>query len=447
MRRARFAAAGVIAVAAVLIATVGAAASTEPASSTNTARAGAKLFTPHGGKTRHVVKVSTWSSSFECSPNANPYTTVNSDGTQFCEVTGPNARCVEKSSSPAAVQTCIITQTDADNNAYILQDNSTGGSSTSGLTQTQNGTQTATVTQAGTNNSLDATQTMNQSLHAFGSITQSQDGHQFLTLCQGAGDCHATNSGVNTSKIHQQRYADSHANGGTIVQQQDVNFPNGDCDPFDAVTTPNLCISVEQNSSVENDNDSHSEGHLNAVAAGTPGSMVRQKQQKPTDGIDGHVGQLATTQNNNNNAHLHLTDDMSAPPGANQSQDPELDCCSQGGKSNIHEVGILRASDASAFQQLDILGNSTSNGSCLVLSHGKINGFEATDRSQQQASGETPAVCSTEVFCQFPSEGPGGCTAGVSTDSITLASLGFDTLDFSSALNFVFPLSLPLTPV
>ena len=422
MRRARFAAAGTLAVAAVLIATVGASGSTEHAS------------------------VATWSSSFECSPYAT--TTVDTASTQTCEVSGANARCVEKSSSPDVTQSCTITQDGTDNNAYVLQDNSTGGSSTSDSTQTQNGTQTVDVKQKGTNNSLDATQTMNQSLKAFGSITQYQDGHQFLTLCQGGtSDCHSTNSGVNSSKIHQQRYADAHANGGVITQKQDVNSPNGDCYAFDAVGSPNLCVSVEQNSTVENDNDSHQEGHLNAVAAGTLGSMVTQKQQLPNEGIDGHVGQFATAQNNNNNAHLHLTDDMSAPPGANQSQDPELDCCSHGGKSNIHEVGILRASDASAFQQLDILGNSTSNGSCLVLSHGKINGFEATDRSQQQASGETPAVCSTEVFCQFPSEGPGGCTAGVPTDSITLASLGFDTLDFSSALNFVFPLSLPLSPV
>ena len=65
---------------------------------------------------------------------------------------------------------------------------------------------------------------------------------------------------------------------------------------------------------------------------------------------------------------------------------------------------------------------------------------------QQQASDETPAVCATQVSCQSPGMyTTGGCTAG--TESLTLASLGFDTLDFSSALNFVFPLSLPLTPV
>src|SRR5207245_288411 len=136
------------------------------------------------------------------------------------------------------------------NNAYVLQDNSTGTFETTPPDQTQNGTQTVDVEQAGTNNSLDATQTMNQSLKAFGSITQNQDGHQFLTLCQGGGtgDCHSMNSGVNTSKIHQQRYADSHANGGTINQKQDVGASGGDCVMFDAVTEPNLCINVEQNS-------------------------------------------------------------------------------------------------------------------------------------------------------------------------------------------------------
>src|SRR2546428_10983358 len=125
MRRARFAAAGAIAVAAVLIATVGAAASTEPASSTNTARAGAKVFTPLGGKTPHGVKVSTWSSSFECSPN--PTTATDSPTLQKCVIpSGDNARCVEKSSSPVVTQICDITQGGTDNNAYVLQDNSTG---------------------------------------------------------------------------------------------------------------------------------------------------------------------------------------------------------------------------------------------------------------------------------------------------------------------------------
>ena len=92
----------------------------------------------------------------------------------------------------------------------------------------------------------------------------------------------------------------------------------------------------------------------------------------------------------------------------------------------------------------EIFGDCTSFVSCLVLSHGKINGAEATDRCQQQASGETPAVCSTEVLCQSGGEGPGGCTAGVPEIELTSP---FDTLDLTSALNFVFPLSLPLSPV
>jgi hypothetical protein len=151
---------------------------------------------------------------------------------------------------------------------------------------------------------------------------------------------------------------------------------------------------------------------------------------------------LTSTAQNSNVTHQHQTDDMSAPPGAFQTQDPGLGCCSSGGMVNGHQVAILRASQPNAQQNLQIVGDCVSRGRCLLLAHGKINGSQAADRCSSQASGESPAICSTHVTCNTE----GGCTNVVPT-FFDPASLGFDTLDFTNAINFVFPLSLPLSPL
>jgi len=333
-------------------------------------------------------------------------------------------------------QTCTITQNATNNSAFILQDDSTGGSSTSGSTQTQDVTQTATVTQAGTDNSLDATQTVNQSLSgtAISTLIQSQDNHQSIVVCQAAtSDCTAPTSGTNSSKIHQSRFASEHASGvifTTITQNQDQATGTTDCDPFRGPSRPSLCALVQQNSTNSNGSDLHQENHLQQVASGA--ASVTQNQQKPINGIDGHAEQQTSSATSSNVSHQHQTDDMSAPLGAIQTQDPELDCCSTGGSVNGHQVAILRASQPDATQDVQIFGTCVAP-DCDMHAHGKINGAQATDHCNT-------ANCSTFV----------GCSAGACTTTppeIDLASLGFDTLDFTSALNFVFPLSLPLTPV
>jgi len=364
------------------------------------------------------------------------------DGTQqTCVVSGDNARCVEKSALPAIPQTCTITQDGTDNNAYILQDNSTGTFTTTPPDQTQSSTQKATVTQRGTNNSLDATQSVNQSLSGSGTVgplTQNQDDHQEITVCQGAsGDCTAPNSGKNVSKIHQSRFASAHASGGTISQNQDQALGT-DCDSFNQPSNPNLCALVQQNSTTSNDSDLHQENHLQEVATGTLGENVTQNQNQPSDGIDGHTAQPSAEAQNSNVTHQHQTDDMSAPSGATQVQDPGLGCCSVGGGVNGHQVAILRASDPTALQDLVIDGFCEANDSCLLLAHGKINGSETSDRCSSQASGEYPAFCNTFVECDTEF----GCNTGED-----LATLGFDTMDFQDAINFVFPLTLPTSPL
>ena len=402
------------------------------------ASAGAAVKTAHAPAAPRVAHIAKWgSTSFQCEPAADAVTT-NTDSVQSCVITtsANNASCVEKSNSPDVTQTCSITQTSDNNSAFILQDDSTGESSTSGSTQTQDVTQTATVTQAGTNNSLDATQNVNQSLSgtALTSLVQNQDNHQSIVVCQGtSGDCTAPTSGTNSSKIHQSRFASEHASGGmstTITQNQDQATGPTTCDLSGGPPRPSLCAVVQQNSTNSNDSDLHQENHLQEVASGL--AAVAQNQQKPFNGIDGHADQLTPAATSSNVVHQHQTDDMSAPPGAVQAQDPELDCCSTGGSVNGHQVGILRASQANATQDVQIFGNCNAP-NCNMHAHGKINGAQATD------------VCHTSFCSTFVGCGAGTCTT--TPPEIDLASLGFDTLDFTNAINFVFPLSLPLTPV
>jgi hypothetical protein len=404
------------------------------------ASAGAAVKTAHTPAAPRVAHVANWgSTSFQCEPAADAVTT-NTDSVQSCAIvtSAANASCVEKSSSPDVTQTCTITQTSDNNSAFILQDDSTGDCSPCGSTSTQDVTQTATVTQAGTNNSLDATQQVNQSLSgtAVTTLEQNQDNHQSIVVCQGkSGDCTMPTSGTNSSKIHQSRFASEHASGGmstTITQNQDQATGPTSCDPvpFRGPLHPSLCAVVQQNSTNSNDSDLHQENHLQEVASGL--AAVTQNQQKAINGIDGHADQLTPDATSSNVAHQHQTDDMSAPPGAMQTQDPELDCCSTGGSVNGHQVAIERASQANATQDVQIFGNCNAP-NCNMHAHGKINGAQATD------------VCNTSFCSTFVGCSEGTCTT--TPPDLDLASLGFDTLDFTNAINFVFPLSLPLTPV
>jgi hypothetical protein len=368
--------------------------------------------------------------------------------------TSNTARCVEKSDSPAVAQTCTITQTGADNDAYVRQVINTSGASTSGMTQTQNNRQDANITQKGVENSADVGQDVYQSLQANGPVTQNQDAHQFVEICQGGTtDCTTANTGTNSAKVHQQRFGKVQASGGVIDQNQDVS-PGGDCSPA-FPTAPNLCADIVQNSSTRNDTDLHQDGHLLASATGTEGEDVTQKQQLPDHGIDGHVMQPEVSDADNDKlVHQHLTDDMSGPQGSSQSQDPGMGCCSaqQGNtssKTEVHQVGHLRASENSAVQQLDITGNTGSNGACTILQVGKINGANFTTKDSEDAS-EYPAFCSAFIECESAGEIDstsaqcfGFPPKGNVPDESALLALGFDTLDLQDALNFQFPIAFP----
>jgi hypothetical protein len=155
--------------------------------------------------------------------------------------------------------------------------------------------------------------------------------------------------------------------------------------------------------------------------------------------------QMATgTPQNTDDTHQHLTYDLSAPESAMQTQDPRIGGGTPEGKFNLHQVGILRASDTNAVQDLGIVGDCVSNDDCLILQHGKINDANFTTRCQEEG------FCSAFIECTSATEldgNPAMCTGfppkGNPPDD-DLLSVGFDTLDFQDAINFTFPLNLPV---
>jgi hypothetical protein len=245
------------------------------------------------------------------------------------------------------------------------------------------------------------------------------------------------NGGTNTANVSQSRWADAHASGG-ITQRQDTE-PGTDCNSDTlSPTEPNLCARLTQNSIIRNDVALNQQDHLLAEASGT--GTITQTQGAPEAGIDGHAIQQTTeTPQNTEDVHQHLTYDLSAPDTATQAQDPRIGGGSPGGKLNLHQVGILRASADLAFQHLGINGVCLATESCLVLQHGKVNVDNVTTR----CSADGP--CSANIDCTSnPFEGPEGCIGlPAKGNPPDFTSLGFDTLDFQNAINFTFPVSLP----
>jgi hypothetical protein len=365
-------------------------------------------------------------------------TTISNNATaQNCEITASTGKCIEHSTSPVIVQTCTVNQTGPSNNEVVVDQ--ANNSSEQGES-TQDAAQITTITQQGTSNRADVNQDIRQTTHDSGGGTQKQDGHQTTVICQGGNPCTTTNTGTNTANVTQSRWADAHASGGDITQLQDT-VPGANC----TVGKPNLCAQVTQNSTTRNDVTLNQEDHLLAEASGT--GSITQTQGSGDDGIDGHAIQFQTLTvkpQNTENTHQHLTYDLSAPDTATQMQDPRISGGTPGGKFNLHQVGILRASATDAVEHLSINGDCVSTATCLILQHGKINGANFTTRCQGEASCSANIECHSEPVVEGPPEGCTGFPAKGNPPEEDLASLGFDTLDFQNAINFTFPVSLPL---
>jgi hypothetical protein len=370
-------------------------------------------------------------------------TTGSTAGVQMCTISESPGKCIQKSSSPVIFQKCIVTQTEDENEVIVDQLNTSSEQGAS----TQDAQQIAVVDQQGETNRADVSQEIRQTTHNSAGGIQNQDGHQSTVICQGGGPCAVpnpfTNAGTNTANVKQSRWADAHASGGTaaVTQRQDtVGFnPTNELEDCDAVrppAEPDLCVLVTQNSTTRNDATLNQEDHLLAEANGT--GLITQTQGSGDGGIDGHADQVPSTAQNTENAHQHLTYDLSGPKTADQTQDPRIGGGS-GGNLNLHQVGILRASGDDAFQDLGIDGIcEVTAESCLVLQHGRVNFDNFTTRCDEPG-------CSANIQCTSSGEG-GGCFGFPpkgNPPEEDLTSLGFDTLDFQNAINFTFPVSLP----
>jgi hypothetical protein len=367
-------------------------------------------------------------------------TMISNDATaQNCEITASTGKCIEHSTSPVIVQTCTVNQTGPSNNEVVVDQ--ANNSSVQGPTQTA--TQITTITQQGTTNRADVSQDIRQTSHESGGSTQKQDGRQVTTICQGgAGTCaSSTNTGTNVAGVVQSRWADAHASGGTILSQlQDTDTVTAgkppDCDTDRLPSEPDLCARIVQNSTTRNDATLHQDDHLLAEAS----ESITQTQGSGDGGIDGHAMQqtISGTPQNTEDAHQHLTYDLSGPATANQTQDPRIGG-GTGGKLNVHQVGILRASSNDAEQALGIDGICGLSGDCLILESAKINGANFSSRCSSNDG------CTMSNIQCYSGEGEAFCDGfpGKGKPPEDFLSLGFDTSDFQDALNFTFPVSLP----
>jgi hypothetical protein len=376
------------------------------------------------------------------------------------------ARCIEHDTLAVTVQTCDITQTGTSNDAYVDQLND----SNQGSPQTV--TQNTTIKQSGGDNQAVVHQKTKQSTSdsttASGTITQDQNAYLTTVICQGGpgNPCTTTNSpdGVNTATVDQSRWANAHASGGAITQNQDVALNQADCYLVGEPTSPNTCASITQNSLVRNDSKLDQDIHLLEHASGTTGS-VTQKQTPPlpaTAGTDGHVERpTSSLPQNTSDVHQHITYDMSGPDGAAQDQDPgHAGCCSSGGgngksKFNLHQVITEHASERDAPQGAStdgVIGSSpdfltptaapsaSDGSSCMILQAVKINSDNLTTRDTGTTDCEAFIECNSTTIYGPPCTG-GPAKGKQPTDSELLA-LGFDASDFQNAFNFVYPVSL-----
>jgi hypothetical protein len=208
------------------------------------------------------------STQFQCAPAA--VTPVNTDTEQTCVIAGSSGTCIEKSNSPAVVQTCTFTQAvpAAQNhraNAVQVVAVENGGVPVDTLvtqhaTQIVNATQTAT---AGASNFLSATQVIKQSLgpghfddteeaeldpdtstHQ-GALALSQESHQIVNADQTA-DLGSNNSAISQSLKQRERAV--HATVSVDENQNTMPASGQDVCPIVDDPDANMCAQVHQKS-------------------------------------------------------------------------------------------------------------------------------------------------------------------------------------------------------
>jgi len=296
------------------------------------------------------------------------------------------ATCTERSTDPAAVQDCMITQTGTQNYAFVNQ--SINQSDTSPASP-QSGLQTAEVAQgpaAGGStsaNELHLNQAANQSLKL--GNPQTQDAHQAAVVSQTA-----TGTGYNLSQVNQTQL--QKASGGTTQLQNATYDQSADCD-FGFPHAPNECATVSQFGDTGT-NQNHFVQSINQDA-NTAAANATQTQGNSEGGIMGRVHQETTlggTGTSSNGVNENKNQHESAPAGAIQTQNDPVSCCgfaSQlGGTGNTENIGqssSLAATQPDADQFSFLQGTSHSpDGSCVITQKAKIN-IDTTSNSDTES--------------------------------------------------------------
>jgi hypothetical protein len=320
------------------------------------------------------------------------------------------ARCVERSTAAGAMQVCDITQSGADNRAFVEQsiDQSEGSS--------QAGQQVAKVTQGpgtGTSASNDLKLSQDVKQMSKSADPQTQDAYQSAVILQTA-----LGAGSNSSNIDQSQLQKAF---GSATQSQNASFslPSGLLDCVSGFpTAPNSCADVVQHADAgKNANDLHQSIDEDANS----GVVANQDQGSSNGGLEGHVHQDVpdtSSGSSKNKANQSKRQKVSAPSGSSQFQYDPVRCCGtfsqEGGSNNSEDINQSSALDASeplANQISELIGESKSpRGSCAINQHAKIgDGSETNSFSMSPSCPFVILVTSCEGG--NISEGEGGCTA------------------------------------
>ena len=306
--------------------------------------------------------------------------------------------CTQKSTNPAADQSCKVKQTGASNMATVSQY----------ISQTalgsQAGTQLAEVTQgpaSGGNtvyNVLKLTQSVSQSTKTLGA--QVQEAHQKVLATQTAAGAGYNQSFINQSQLQK-------AYGGSSQSQNATADSGADC--LDgAPTAPNTCSDVRQYS-VNGTNYNALNQSINQdanTAVSVP--AAHQTQGSEFGGLEGHVHQETTgSGSSQNKAKQNKLQKATGPANAVQAQWDPVRCCGTfsligPGVEDINQSSAIGATSPGALQKSDLIGESrTPGGTCKVNQHAAIDSGSANNS-------ETLAPCYFLILTT-------SCTANVPT--------------------------------
>jgi hypothetical protein len=341
-------------------------------------------------------------------------------------------RCHVRTKNPAAAaQPCDITQMNpagGKNHASVfmfIDENGTGASQTA--------RQVANVRQSNTtgDNHLVGTQIVKQNLQARSSgpeVVQSQQAHQSFCVWQGGpappedpcGTSESETSGDNFSQIHQQQDQSEKAEGATAsAQDQNTLFPADfrDCEPFDFVEEPNMCVNLEQHSAGGQGN-SQLEYHLNQDMR-TDSDLGFQTQGSPAGGLAGDVTQLTPGPKQHHAALRERQFEFAGASTVDQDQFDPSECCATQEPPNPNDrVNIDQTSEQRAEVAEVIAGgggtaaaaatNPDAFQDALLIGHFVSGGNGLIKHVVRQNEGGTTQTCPPEGF--DPDPYPGGQT-------------------------------------